>query len=232
MTAHLLVYEPLDAPPSDPRHLLQQQAVVAAARVTLARGHTLLAPADPDLLPLLAPAARDYAGVFEGPGGRRDGPPIGLYGLDLEPQDEEAPRHLMRRADWFGDVHHLPRAVALLDVPVAFVVADLLQVARDLVQLKTALRADGHEIAGRLRKIVYLSALSSRDRGLLDLLPPDLFPLRPIAADDLLRARLERVARTPEIDWIGSRREEGEREPFIAFGVAFELALAEAGFPA
>jgi hypothetical protein len=216
MASYLLIYERIEAPFSDWRPLLQQQAVVAAARVVLARGHSLLAPAHPDVLPLLAPVARDYARPFSGPEARREGPPVRLYGEPPSP-DVESMRHLLRRTDWFGEgTQPLIELADAFNVRTCIVATDLRQAARggDLVRV-TAL----------LTQVVYLRALATGGEEGLDAATARLLSAPPIAADDLLRDRLV-GERPPAIDWFGYTDMERSLEPFVAFGVAFELALS------
>jgi hypothetical protein len=227
MPTFLLLYERLASELGSWRPLLQQQAVLAAARAVLTHDrseepalseHRLLAPCNLDILPLLAITARDYASFGEPEGTERHRPPITLYHDDTWPAEtleaDDEMRKLLHPA-WFDPPTLDLRSTILEFRPkVCITVAD---------QERT--RASILGIDHRFERVVYLEQLSTEQDAVRGESPPEF-----VAADAMLRQRIEATAREGVVSrgmW-ESMLAEGEApdlEPFVAFGPAIEMAI-------
>lgn len=216
----LLLYEPLPERGNPWLHLLQQQAVVAAARALLAgqegeeagwSGHHLLAPRHMDILPLLALAAQDFARFAEPEGLERATAPIVLYDDQPWPPDgipAEDATHLVHPA-WF--------------TPMDQGLFGAVRAVRPAICVSVVSAARTHDVLERLgwsfERGVYFEALSAGEER-----RPEL-PSRFVAAD----ARLDGLARGSPVQGMwAAMLGEGvlpELEPFAAFGPAVEMAI-------
>jgi hypothetical protein len=231
MAGFLLVYERPPAREHSWIPLLQHQATIAVARAVLSdersevpalAPHLLLVPANLDILPLLAIAARDFASFAEPEGGERPRAPFLVYEDERWEGDSEGMeemQHLLHPA-WFWRLGmSLPQAVSQFRPENCFMVGDPRQIARRLAELPP------------FRRVIHFRHLSVEGG-----VAPGRLPGEAVAADDLLAARIDAMGH--ELDR-GQEREsmwqrllrEGDSpdlEPFVAFGPAIEMAaLAE-----
>ena len=227
MTTVLVLYERTrDPPPWLP--LLQHEALFAVSRAILSHdrseeparsGHVLLAPANLDILPLLAIAARDFAAFVEPEGRERPTAPIVLYedgSLEETSEDMDEMRALFHPAWFLRSGLGLREAMAHHAPEVCIVLGDLRQAI-----------AERGELMRDVRRIVYFEHLLTSE---LARVPANLRE-RLVAPDRLLQDRIEggRVegGRPSRSTW-DTLRLEGEGfdlEPFVAFGPAIEMAI-------
>jgi hypothetical protein len=227
MTTVLVLYEKaVDPRPWVP--LLQHEALLAASRAILSHDrseeparseHVLLVPANLDILPLLATAARDFATFAEPEGRERPTAPIVLYEdgtLEEMPEDMDEMQLLFHPA-WFERPRlGLQDTVAQRRPEVCVVLGDL---RRTIIQRGEVLRNVG--------RIVYFEHLTTSG---LEGVPANLRE-RLIAADRRLQDRVERgrsEGEHPSQSLWESMRLEGEEldlEPFVAFGAAIEMTI-------
>jgi len=226
MTAFLLLYEKIwPVARGDWRPLLQQQAILAASRVVLAgekageallSAHRFLAPANTDILPLLAVVAQEYAKPAEPEGKERPRAPISLYRDTAADEPRGEMRSLLHPA-WFEPPMALAEAVGRFKPEICFVAGSLRRAAGQLL-----------EYGRNLRRIVYLECLSGPDDMVKDERLPPM-----VAADAALSQRIG--GRALDLDRSGMRKWDAafpedvplSLERFVAFGPAFEMTLLD-----
>ena len=228
MTTFLLMYERLSSAERRWQPLLQQQAIMAVARAVLSRDrseetalsdHLLIAPANLDILPLLAMAARDYAAFAEPESPERPRAPISLYEDDSMTGDHAPEMEHLFHPAWFRRLGvSLEQAVTEFKPEVGILAAPPSHMRDRLVGLRH-----------RFGRLLYLQSLSL---GLDAVADDRLGPF--IAIDENLerhiRAAEEQMARDgilPKSTWeaMFADEERPDLEPFTAFGPAFELAI-------
>jgi hypothetical protein len=135
---HLLLYQPIETS-GDWRPLLQQQAVLAVSRAVAAYRDALLAPADPDVITLLATTARDRSQA-------RPERPVHVYG---EPDASIQP--LLAQTGWFNVVgRSLSNAIQRLTPQSCIILGDKQFVLEN-------------SVPSPAQRVLYLRALTGRD---------------------------------------------------------------------
>jgi hypothetical protein len=230
MAGFLLLYEKLSTGSASWQPMLQHQAIIAVARAILAHGssevpelsnHTLFAPLNLDVLPLLAIAASDFADFAEPEALERPRTPIELYddgSWKDGPEGVDEMRHLLHQS-WFAR-----RGL------------DLAGAIRTFKPENCVVLGDPGLIAARhgrllssFRRIVHFNHLVTNSPGLRAGLPG-----QPIAADDLLENSIadgirridgEPTARKSMWDTMLGEGTAPDLEPFVAFGPAIEMTV-------
>lgn len=187
--------------PSDWRPLLQQQAVLAVSRAVAAYRDALLAPTHPDVVTLLATTARDRA---------QGDPPrsVHLYG-----EPEPPIRPLLGQSGPFN----------VTNEPLRVVVERLAPKSCIILGDKRFVQASMSIVPASAQNVIYLRALTGSD---FEAPPPA------IAADVDRDLRVDGgLAEGPMVTPWHFPGEPPALEPFVAFGLAFERALWNAGRP-